>query len=92
MEELLFSIAKMSPIVAILVYALYWLQKRVEKKEEEITALNSQLRESEKTALEAFNKISDVLKSVSTDQTMSNKEVLNELKNLKEWLKEHMNK
>ena len=90
MEEILLGLAKLSPIVAILVYMMYWLKTRVESKEEEIKQLNAQLRESERSALEAFNKISDVLKTMSMDQTMSNKEVVTELKNLKEWLKENI--
>lgn len=90
MEEILLGLAKISPIVAILIYVMWYLKSRLETKESEIKELNTQLRESEKSAIEAFNKISDVIKTMSMDQTMSNKEVVSELKNLKEWLKEQI--
>jgi hypothetical protein len=92
MEEILISLAKSSPIVAILIYVLYWLKTRLEKREEEISTLNEKLRESEKTALEAFSKITDVLKQMSMEQTISNKDVVTALNSLRELIKDNLMK
>lgn len=92
MEELLLDIAKTSPLIALLVYMMWWLRSRLEKRESEISELHEKLRESEKFALETFNKVSEVLKSMSTDQLLSNKDLTNELRSLREWIKENLNK
>lgn len=94
MEDMNFlqDLIKISPVVAVLAWALWWLKGRVEKKEEDIAELNKQLRESEKTALECFSRITEVLKQLSMDVSISNKDIVNELRNLKDFMRDNLSK
>ena len=90
--EILFDLAKASPVIGILVYMHWKNGKTIDKKEEDIAELNRQLRESEKTSLEAFSRATEILKSLSQEQTSLSKDIINELKSLREWLGFHMKK
>lgn len=88
MNDVLLEIAKQSALVAVLTYIIYWLKNKNEKQEEEIKELNKELRQEQASNIKAFGDITIIMKDISTEQLTSNKDILNKLNNIHEWLKD----
>lgn len=89
--EILMELAKLSPIIALLVGGIIYLYRGIrsykkelreerEKCEKKIENLNKELRNNERENLKMIGKLCDSLDKISN----SNKIVHNEIKNLKE--------
>jgi len=51
MDQILLDIAALSPIIAILIAIIWWLNKQLKNRELEISELHSELREIERDSL-----------------------------------------
>lgn len=56
-EEILMSLIKMGPVVALLVAAVWYFLAREKKLEEEVDNLNKELRENEKQNVTLLYKV-----------------------------------
>lgn len=72
MEELIMSLAQLSPVVAILIWVIIHFKGEIVKKDEEIHKLNEQLRAADKENLTVlaktvafFEKITDRLDNLN---------------------------
>lgn len=90
MEDILLEIAKQSPLIAVLTLIIVWLKNKNEKKEDEIKELNKELRQEQSNNVKAFSDITLIMKDISTEQLTSNKDILNKLNNLQEWLRDKL--
>jgi hypothetical protein len=88
MTELLMSLAKLSPVFAILILWLWTTIKRLFEREAEITKLQEEIRASEKENMKLFKEVSETLINISNDTTNSNETVVREITNLKEYIKD----
>lgn len=93
MIEILIEIAKLSPIIGILIVAIiYFYRKEKSYKLEiinektscdaKIAALNKELRENEKENLEMMSKLASSLDKIATNNTMFHQEI----QSLKEYI------
>lgn len=83
MEEVLIQIAKIAPVVAVLVIALRYFLKKEKIYQKQIKDLNEEVRSIEKENLIMINKLADALDKISD----TNENVHKELQLLKEIIK-----
>lgn len=83
MEDLLFELAKIGPVVAVLVAAVFYFYKREKSKDEQIQKLHDELRESEKENLTALHKLLAYLEKSDITEDSNHKELLNEIKSMR---------
>lgn len=88
MQEILLNIAQLSPVIGILVYILYYFKNKVDTKEQELKELNEVLRNTEKENAKTLADVYKTLNEMLNDVESSSRDMTNELKTLKEWLKE----
>jgi len=61
MEELLLGIAKLSPVIALLIASIFYFLKREKKFEAQIEELHKELRDSDKENVSLLIKVSATL-------------------------------
>lgn len=83
MEEVLIQIAKIAPVIAVLVIALRYFLKKEKIYQKQIKDLNEEVRSIEKENLIMINKLADALDKISD----TNENVHKELQLLKEIIK-----
>lgn len=64
MEQLLTKLAELSPVIAILIYFIWYFKGALASKDAEIKELNTLLRDTQKETLLAINKMTDVVESL----------------------------
>lgn len=64
MQEFLTDLAKISPIVGVLIYFIWYFQSEIKAKNDEIKQLNQLLRDQQKETLIAISKLTDVVESL----------------------------
>ena len=93
--EILIELAKLSPIIAILVVGLIYFYKKEkaykkeisdnkDKHDEQISELNKELRDNEKDNLQMISKLADSLDKISNVMNTDNKLIRQEISNLKD--------
>lgn len=65
MEELLTELAKMGPVIAVLISAIYYFLGREKKYEEKIEELNKEIREIDKENVSLLIRISATLEKLT---------------------------
>lgn len=99
--ELLLEMTKIGPLVTLLIIAIFYFLRREKKLEEKleveqehcdikIEKLHNELRNSEKENLAIISSLSDLVDKLNTDTNNSNLMLTNEIKNLKEFLKDRL--
>lgn len=86
MDELLMSLAKLAPVIAVLVIAVYYFLNKEKGYKQEIAELNLELRKSEREALELMSKLTTTLDKMFDSDSRNKQEILVELRLLKETL------
>lgn len=81
------NIAKSSPVIGLLIVAVVYLIKKLDKKEKYIEELHNSNRENEKENLQVLNNVNNTLDKVIESQKFSSKEVNKTIENLKDNLK-----
>lgn len=64
MEEILVNIAKMGPVVGLLIAAIWYFLNREKVKDQEIKELRDQMKESDKENLTALLKVSALIEKL----------------------------
>lgn len=82
--ELLGALAKSSPAFAVLISWLVITIKKNKTLEDKIDALNKELRSTEKENQETLIKVNEVLTDLTEDSEANWKDVLNEIRHMKE--------
>lgn len=82
--ELLGALAKSSPAFAVLISWLVITIKKNKTLEDKIDALNKELRSTEKENTETLVKVNEVLSDLTEDSEANWKDVLNEIRHMKE--------
>lgn len=101
-EEILTGIAKLSPLFAGLVIAIYYLYKekialKNELNEErnkchsEISSLNKEMRENERQNINIISKLSDVIDKMSEKIDDNHQDIKDQLRDVKDLIKEKIN-
>lgn len=90
--EILGALVKTSPVLAVLIAWLLSLIKQNNKLEEKLNQLNQDLRHTEKENAKTLLKVNEILGEVSDDSSASWKDVINEIKHIKEIITIHLNK
>ena len=83
MIEILNEIAKMSPLIGLLIAAVVYFFQKEKGYKEEITALNATLRETERENLSALYKMTTVLEKIAGDSISNNAMLRQEIQILK---------
>jgi len=65
MFEILTEVAKIGPVVAILIVAIWYFIKKEKKYQQEIKDLNQSIRDNEKESLGMINKLADALDRIA---------------------------
>lgn len=91
MIDILLEIAKIGPVVAILVASLIYFIRRENKNELEIESLHKELRESEKENLTALLKVTGVLEKVMDSEKIGNEKVLNSIEEMRRSIEDKIN-
>lgn len=89
-ESLIMSIAKLSPVFAVLALWLWQTLKRLTEREKEITTLQESIRSTEKDNMKLFSQVSETLINITNDTENSNETVVREIKELREFVKERL--
>jgi hypothetical protein len=66
MEEALAKIAEHSPWAILLIIAVRYLVKKLDRKEEEIKELNLVIRDQQKEGIETMNEVNNILKELTS--------------------------
>ena len=105
-EEILSSLVKLSPVIALLVLGIYYfykkekeLNKELNKEREtchaEISALNKEIRESERENLLIISKLSDVIDKLYDDNKDQHEQIKqqikDEMRDIRELIKDKIN-
>lgn len=88
MIELLTELAKISPLIALMVVAIIYFIKKETGYKAEITQLQAELRESEKDNLTALYKVTNIFETVLAKNDVISKEI----ESLKEYIKERLDR
>lgn len=90
MEEngvnILTDLAKLSPLIAILVAIIAYLIWKIEKREKEIISLNGYIRDNDRENLQILSNLNNTLDKVIEKQKHSNESVIKEIDGLKEYI------
>jgi len=101
-EEILIGIAKLSPVFALLIVAIYYLYKEKnsiskELKDErdkchtQISNLNKEIRDNEKENINIISKLSDVMDKMSEKIEDNHDDIKDQLRDVKELIKDKIN-
>lgn len=91
MENILLELAKVVPVIAVLILVIYWLKAQYKKKEEEIIALNSEIKELSKENLNTLYKVLSFFEKLEDKNKDNHDAVLEQIKALKLDLIERIN-
>lgn len=84
MNEILLGIAKLTPVVGVLVTGIYYFFNKEKTYITKIDELNKILRDKDKETLEIIGKLTVTLdKLIESDYTSKN-EIINEIRNLRD--------
>lgn len=84
MTEILATLAKLAPVVAVLVAGIYYFFTKEKKYVMQIEALNKELRDNERGTLEIISKLTVTLDKLVENDSTSKTEIVNEIKTLRE--------
>lgn len=105
-EEILTSLWKISPLIAAMTLAIYYLYKKEKELKQELTQereschleisdLNREMRESERENLVIISKLSDVIDKLYDDNKdqheVIKQQIKDEMRDIKELIKEKIN-
>lgn len=94
MEEqgfnILTDLAKLSPLIALLVVVVIYLMWKLEKREKENISLHEYIRENDKENIEVLTNVTNTLDKVIEKQKDVESNVVREITNLKEYVKDHI--
>lgn len=79
-EELLNTVAKLAPVITVLVVALFYFLKKEKAYQAQIETLNEQLRTNEREYLELMNKLTQTLDKYIDGDTKNKQEIIQEIK------------
>lgn len=83
-SELLDQIITLGPVVTILVAVIYYLIKKLNVAEENLTKLNKNTRDSEKENIILLDSLSHTLDRLLDREDASTEKVINEIRNLRD--------
>lgn len=86
LDEILMSIAKLAPVVAVLVAAVWYFLNKEKKYQKQIEDLNQQLRQNEKESLELMVKLAATMDKFVDSDHRNKEEIIKELKSLEKTL------
>lgn len=86
MIEILTNLAKLSPIIAVLVVGIIYLYKREKEARSEVSKLNDELRENEKENLNMLNKLVNAMDKISITNQSTTQAIKDEIKSLKDYI------
>jgi len=86
METLLIELAKISPVIGVLVIAIFYFLKREAKKELVIDALNEELRNAEKENLTALYKLLALIEKMEEKDKSKSDLLLKEIQEMRKSL------
>lgn len=92
MEEILIEIAKLAPVVGLLVYAVWWMNKLITKKDDTIEILNTEIKEGNKENLSLLYKVLGFFEKLEDKGNTQHDNVLNEIKMMREVIEEKLKK
>lgn len=86
MDEVLIQIAKVAPVIAVLVIALRYFLRKEKLYQKQIKDLNDEIRQSEKDNLDILDKLANVIEKLSNNVVDNRDKVLKEIIVLKEYI------
>lgn len=84
--SILSDLAKLSPLIAILIAIIIYLVWKMEKREKEIVSLNEYIRDNDKENLQILSNLNNTLDKVIEKQKESNDSVIKQIENLKDYI------
>lgn len=84
MTEILATLSKLAPVIAVLVAGIYYFFNKEKKYVTQIDALNKELRDNERGTLEIISKLTVTLDKLVENDSASKSEIVNEIKTLRE--------
>ncbi len=86
MDEIMLGLAKLAPVVAVLVAGIYYFFTKEKGYKAEIKELNDVIRTQERKTLEIMSKLTSTLDKIANNDVTNKESILAELKSLKEIL------
>ena len=62
--DILYNLANLAPVVAVLIYFIFYFRKELDNKNDEIKELNNSLRENQKETIITLNKLIIVIEDL----------------------------
>lgn len=93
MLEMLKELAILSPVIAVLIVGIIYLYRQNTSKEKEITGLNKEIRDSEKSTLDLLNRLTGTLEHLSKEgdgQTEDIKNLSNQIREFKDKIEQRL--
>jgi len=84
MNEILLGLAKLTPVVGVLVAGIYYFFNKEKTYIAKIDELNKVLRDKDKETLEIIGKLTVTLDKLIESDSSSKAEVINEIRNLRD--------
>lgn len=84
MNEILLGIAKLTPVVGVLVTGIYYFFNKEKTYITKIDELNKILRDKDKETLEIIGKLTVTLDKLIESDSTSKNEIINEIRNLRD--------
>ncbi len=84
MNEILLGLAKLAPVVGVLITGIYYFFNKEKKYVEQIDTLNKILRDKDRETLEIIGKLTITLDKLIESDSSSKNEIINEIRNLRD--------
>lgn len=84
MDQILLGLAKLTPVIGVLVAGIYYFFHKENKYVEQIKELNKELRTNERDTLDIISKLTVTLDKLVENDSVNKNEIINEFKNLRE--------